>query len=163
VRASTKKVIVAAAVIAMIGGTVSYPFWDRHRILLANLTRLLGNDYDAFVRTVRNSCTDYVQQNEALQKHETSGVTRRQLDLFCECYANALAKELTADELRAALNRTDHMTQQMQDRVSGAAPACRRLAFALPASTAAAPCPSGSNVVWRTNCKGTLSGLDGSQ
>jgi hypothetical protein len=66
---------------------------------------------------------------EALQKQETSGVTRRQLDVFCECYANALAKELTADELRTALSRTDHVTQQMKDRVSGAAPACRRQAI----------------------------------
>jgi clan AA aspartic protease (TIGR02281 family) len=160
---STKKVIVAAAVIALAGVTVSYAFWDRHPILLAHLSRLLGNDYDAFVRIVRSSCTDYVQQNEALQKQETSGVTRRQLDVFCECYANALAKELTAAELRTALNRTDHVTQQMKDRVSGAAPACRRQAFALPASTIVAPCPSGPNVVWLTNCKGTLSGPDGSQ
>jgi hypothetical protein len=88
----------------------------------ANFAGFLSSDYDTFVRVVRNSCTD----NQ--KKRPAEGVSATQVATFCDCYANALAKELTAYELKVALRRGD-MTPQAKDKVTRVAPPCRRLAF----------------------------------
>jgi hypothetical protein len=89
----------------------------------ANLGALVSNDYDTFVRVVRNSCTDNQRKNP------TAGITQQQSSVFCDCYANALARELTAYELNAALARSGQMTPELQNKAMRAAPDCRRLAF----------------------------------
>jgi hypothetical protein len=99
--------------------------YNRDQKLNAQLGSLVGKDRDDFVRQTKLACTASQKQS---QLNRQVGVTDAQIGVYCDCYANAISKTVTVDELRYfALN--GKAPASMQEKVDQTAPGCTSQAF----------------------------------
>jgi hypothetical protein len=80
---------------------------------------------DDFVRQTKQACAASQKQNSL---NRQIGVTDAQIGVYCDCYANAISKTVTIDELRYfALN--GKAPASMQEKVDQTVPGCTDQAF----------------------------------
>ena len=94
--------------------------YDRQQAITttaSNIASLTGGDYDAFVRSARQSCVDGQRKS---QINRAGGVTDQQINVYCQCFATAMAKEVTADEVAYLYrnNAPSESFRQKADRVT---------------------------------------------
>lgn len=87
----------------------------------ANIGAFFSNDYDTFLRVVRNSCIE--------SRTQTGRPSDERFNAFCQCYAESLLTQLTAQELNVALNTrvtVNPPPMWMREKTARAAIACSR-------------------------------------
>jgi hypothetical protein len=116
--------ILGVVYMALSATGISYERKEQITQTAANIASLSGGDYERFVRSMRQSCTDVQRKS---QINRASGITDQQIATYCQCYATAMAKEVTADEIAyfAGNGQPSETFRQKADRV---APTCTRLA-----------------------------------
>ena len=67
------------------------------RGVATGIASLSGANYDAFQRTFRKICSDKQRVTRLNQKY---GITEREMAIYCQCLADALAREMTAEDVR---------------------------------------------------------------
>ena len=90
-----------------------------------SIASLSGGDYESFLRGTRQSCTDAQRKS---QINRASGITEQQIATYCQCYATAMAKEVTADEI-AYMARSGHPSETFRQKADRIAPTCTRVAI----------------------------------
>jgi len=84
-----------------------------------------GKDRDDFVRGTRNSCVLNQREN---QINRQGGVTSAQIDAYCSCLAEAVAKVVSVDDLKHVA-ATGKPSTDMQARIDQIAMICGRTAL----------------------------------
>lgn len=86
---------------------------------------LAGRDRDDFIRNAKRSCADAHKQS---QLNRQAGVTETQIAAYCDCYANAMIKVITVEDMRyIAMNNKP--SPKFQERIDRLSPECTRVAF----------------------------------
>jgi hypothetical protein len=114
--------------IVYMGLATAGTLYDRQQAITttaSNIASLTGGDYDAFVRSSRQSCIDNQRKS---QINRASGVTDQQIIAYCQCFAAAMAKEVTAEEV-AYLYRNNAPSETFRQKADKVAPLCTRLAL----------------------------------
>ncbi len=114
--------------VLVMGLAAAGTLYDRQQAITttaSNIASLTGGDYDAFVRSTRQSC---VENQRKSQINRASGVTDQQITAYCQCFATAMAKEVTADEV-AYLYRNNAPSETFRQKADKAAPLCTHLAL----------------------------------
>ncbi len=114
--------------VVVMGLATAGNLYDRQQAITAaanNIASLTGGDYDDFVRSTRRSCVDRQRKS---QINRASGVTDQQVNAYCQCYATAIAKEVTPEEV-AYLYRNNTPSESFRQKAERLAPTCSRLAL----------------------------------
>ena len=94
----------------------------------ANISAFFSNDYETFIRVVKTSCVESRNRNSTDRQ---TGLSDAAFAAFCQCYAEALLKELTVQEFRIALDArvvVNPPPAWMREKTGRAAIACRSFA-----------------------------------
>jgi hypothetical protein len=94
----------------------------------ANISALFSNDYETFIRVVKTSCVESRNRNST---NRQTGLSDAAFAAFCQCYAEALLKDLTIQEFRIALDARAVVNPPpawMREKTGRAAIACRSFA-----------------------------------
>jgi hypothetical protein len=92
----------------------------------SNIASLTGGDYDAFVRSARQSCVDGQRKS---QINRAGGVTDQQINAYCQCFATAMAKEVTADEVAYLYRNNNSPSESFRQKADRVTPTCSRVAL----------------------------------
>lgn len=90
-----------------------------------NISSLSGSVHDRFVRSVNTGCVAN-QQQRAAEQH--SDVTAGQIAAYCQCFAEAMAKEVTVEEIMDIV-RTGKLPATFEQKADKVTPACTHLAL----------------------------------
>jgi hypothetical protein len=102
-------------------------FYDRNEEInrsASNIASLSGADYDTFVRSTQQSCG--VAQRQS-QINRAAGITDQQIAAYCQCYATAMAKEVTADEI-GYMARNGKPSESFRQKADRLLPTCTHVA-----------------------------------
>jgi hypothetical protein len=102
-------------------------FYDRNEELnrsASNIASLSGADYYTFVRTTQQSCGVAQRKN---QINRAAGITDEQIAAYCQCYATAMAKEVTADEI-GYMARNGKPSESLREKADRLSPTCTHVA-----------------------------------
>jgi hypothetical protein len=102
--------------------------WDQKNELsrsTANITSLSGSVRDTFVRSVNTGC---IQNQKRRQASGLTGVTDAQIDAYCQCFADAMAQEVTAEEIMD-LAKNGKPPDSFEAKADKIAPACSSVAL----------------------------------
>lgn len=91
-----------------------------------NKFEITGKDRDAFIRDAKIGCVD-TQRQSILNRQ--IGITDRQIDVYCTCFASGLVNLVTREELRY-LVVNNKQAPSLEEKAARYAPTCRRAAFA---------------------------------
>jgi hypothetical protein len=94
--------------------------------LTSNLASLFDSDYGALVRGINRSCVDTQRKS---QINRQASITEQQIHAYCQCYADAMGKGLTADDVANVAKNSDRPTAAVIEKANRIAPLCNRLAL----------------------------------
>lgn len=106
----------------------SYDETIKFAVIPQNVASFFENDYETFIRVVKTSCVETRNRNSTDRQ---TGLSDAAFAAFCQCYAEALLKELTVQEFRIALDARVTVNPPpawMREKTGRAAIACRSLA-----------------------------------
>jgi uncharacterized protein YdbL (DUF1318 family) len=92
---------------------------------VAKIATLSGKDYEDYLQSVKTSC---VENQQGSQINQQGGATASQIATYCHCFAEAIAKQATADELEYAA-RNGKPSASLQEKANKIMPSCSRLAL----------------------------------
>jgi hypothetical protein len=102
-------------------------FWDQKLQINPadeNIVQLDGSTHATLVRSIDSGC---VANQKGREAHGV-GITNQQITTFCQCFANALASEVTATEIME-ITRTGKPSASFQQKANKVSPTCIRIAL----------------------------------
>lgn len=109
-------------------------FWNQKIAMShaeANITNLSGSVHDTFVRSVNQGCVENQRRRQAegqAQGEDQANVTIEQIRTYCHCFADAIAGQVTAEEIME-LTRDGKPPASFEAKAAKIAPACSRVAL----------------------------------
>jgi hypothetical protein len=95
----------------------------------ANITSLSGSVHDTFVRSLNQGCVENQRRRQSQgQGQDQDNVTIGQIKTYCHCFADAIAGQVTAEEIME-LTRDGKPPASFDAKAEKIAPACSRLAL----------------------------------
>jgi hypothetical protein len=89
-----------------------------------NITRLGGSVHETLVRSMNTGCIE----NQKRRRASGVTITDAQIDTFCQCFAEAISKEVSASEIMD-IAKTGKPSASFQEKANKIAPECIRVAL----------------------------------
>ncbi len=114
--------LLGLVVMGLSGAATMYDEPDAMANVSDNIASLFDSSYGAVVRAMNRSCVATSRANQGNIKNE-------QIHAYCDCYADAMGKALTADDIGGVVRNGNKPTAAVIEKAKRIGPMCSRLAL----------------------------------